>query len=154
MAEPSDLTACAVLISNHESGVIEDWRSQFEIDLANPRRLFLVATVDDSVVGYGHTTFHSRNAQEEATSSPSGYFLSGLMVSPGHRRKGIGRLLTIARIDKLRQVTDMIYYRAEPDNKPTIDLHFRLGFTNLGSVFRDGKEFALFSLQLHSTKHQ
>ena len=152
-AELSDLTASALLISNHESGALEDWQSRFERDLADPKRLFLVATVDDSVMGYGHTTLHSRTLDEEAT-YPSGYFLSGLMVSPDHRRKGIGKLLTIARIDRLRQVTDIIYYRAESDNKATIDLHSRLGFERVGTVFRDGKEFILFSLELHSANRQ
>ncbi|HEY5437344.1 MAG TPA: GNAT family N-acetyltransferase [Acidimicrobiales bacterium] len=154
VAEPSDSTACALLISDHESGAFEDWRSRFEIDLANPRRLFLVATVDDSVLGYGHTTFHSRDAHEESTSSPSGYFLSGLMVSPDYRRKGIGKFLTIARINKLRQVTDHIYYGAERGNLATIDLHAQLGFENVGSVLKEGEEFSLFRSQLHPGKHQ
>jgi ribosomal protein S18 acetylase RimI-like enzyme len=144
-AQPFDLTACALLISNHESGNLEDWRSRFEEDLANPQRLFLVASIDDSILGYGHTTFHSGASEEEAL-NPTGYFLSGLMVSPTHRRRGIGRLLTIARIEQLRQLTDVIYYRAEPDNQATIDLHSRLGFERVGIVLRDGKDFSLFRL--------
>ena len=112
-----------------------------------------MATVGDSVIGYGHTTLHSRTVDEEA-SHPSGYFLSGLMISPDHRRKGIGTLLTIARIDMLRQVTDIIYYRAESDNKATIDMHSRLGFESVRIVLRDGKEFTLFSLELHSANRQ
>jgi ribosomal protein S18 acetylase RimI-like enzyme len=153
-AEPFDLTACALLISNHESGDLEDWQSRFEKDLANPQRLFLVASVNDSILGYGHTAFHSGTSEEGAAANPSGYFLSGLMVSPAYRRGGIGRLLTIARVDKLRQQTDIIYFRAEPDNKATIDLHARLGFERVGIVLRDGKEFALFSLALHPINRQ
>jgi ribosomal protein S18 acetylase RimI-like enzyme len=145
----TDITACALLISNHVSGNLEDWQSRFEQDLANPRRHFLVATVDDSVEGYGHTTFHTGLSEDETKLSPTGYFLSGLMVSPAHRRKGLGQLLTIARIDELRQVTDLIYYRAEHDNQATIELHSRLGFKSIGSVQSDGREFALFSLELH-----
>ena len=149
-AEPQDLVACAVLISNHESGTLDDWRSRFEGDLANPRRLFLVATLDDFVVGYGHTTLHSRTSEEDVTTSPSGYFLSGLMVAPDHRREGVGKLLTIARIEKLSEVTDTIYYRAEPDNKATIELHSRLGFKSIGTVRSGGKHFTLFNLELFS----
>jgi len=74
-AELSDLTASAQLISNHESGTLKDWQSRFEKDLADPRRLFLVATVDDYVIGYGHTTLHARTLDEEAF-YPGGYFLS------------------------------------------------------------------------------
>jgi len=76
------------------------------------------------------------------------------MVSPDHRRKGIGKLLTIARIDLLRQVTDIIYYRTESDNRVSIDLHSRLGFESVGTVLRDGKEFTLFRLELHCANRQ
>jgi ribosomal protein S18 acetylase RimI-like enzyme len=147
-ATPSDLDACALLISNHVSGESEEWRSRFEQDLANPRRLFLVATIDDSVVAYGHTTFHTRTSDNEANAGPGGYFLSGLLVSPAHRRQGLGTLLTSARIDELRQVTDVIYYRAESDNQATIDMHSQLGFKEVGAVKRDGRDFMLFCLEL------
>lgn len=147
-ATPSDVNACAILISNYESGVLEDWRSRFEQDLANPRRLFLVATIDDVVVAFGHTTFHTRTLENETNAGPSGFFLSGLLVSPGHRRRGLGTLLTIARIDELRQVTDTIYYRTEPDNQATIDMHAQLGFREVGTVQRDERDFTLFCLEL------
>jgi ribosomal protein S18 acetylase RimI-like enzyme len=150
-ATPSDVDACALLISSHESGPFEDWRSRFEQDLANPRRHFLVATIDDVVVAYGHTTFHAHTARSEARAIPSGYFLSGLLVSPSHRREGLGTLLTVARIDELRQVTDTIYYRAEPGNHATIDMHSRLGFEKVGTVNRDGRDFTLFCLELLPT---
>lgn len=144
----NDITACAHLISDHVSGNLEAWQSQFEQDIANPQRLFLVATVNHSVVGYGHATIHSATLEDEAKSSPTGYFLSGLMVAPAYRRQGIGTLLTVARIDDLRQVTNTIYYRAEPDNLPTIDLHSRLGFKKIAAAERDGKEYSLFRLEL------
>jgi ribosomal protein S18 acetylase RimI-like enzyme len=147
-AQSNDMTACALLISSHVSGNLEEWQSQFEQDLANPQRLFLVATADHSVVGYGHATFHSATLEDEAESSPTGYFLSGLLVAPAYRRQGIGELLTVARIDDLRQVTNTIYYRAEPDNLSTIDLHSRLGFKKMGAVERDGKEYFIFRLEL------
>ncbi|HUV57410.1 MAG TPA: GNAT family N-acetyltransferase [Acidimicrobiales bacterium] len=147
----SDLDACALLICNHASGELEHWRSRFELDLANPRRLFLVATIDDLVVAYGHTTFHTRTSEDELDAGPGGYFLSGLLVSPGHRRQGLGTLLTSARIDELRQVTDVIYYRAEPDNQATIDMHSQLGFKEVGGVQRDGRDFTLFCLELSVT---
>jgi hypothetical protein len=110
-----------------------------------------VATIDDLVVAYGHTTFYARTSEDEAGASPSGYFLSGLLVSPGHRREGLRTLLTIVRIDELRQVTDIIYYRAEPDNQATIDMHSQLGFREVGTVQRYGRDFTLFCLELSAT---
>jgi len=111
----------------------------------------MVATISDSVVAYGHTTFHSRTSDNGVNAGPSGYFLSGLLVSPGFRRQGLGTLLTSARIDELRQVTDVIYYRTEPDNQATIDVHSKLGFKEVGAVHRDGRDFMLFCLELSAT---
>lgn len=150
MAVSSDLEACAQLISNHKGGVLTDWISRFWADLANPGRHFLVATIDGSVVGYGHTVLHVRSPGARVDSGPPGYFLSGLLTAPGQRRKGIGTLLTIARIDELRRVTDTIYFRTEPGNRASIDLHSRLGFTQVGTVQREGREFSLFKLELDS----
>ena len=144
----ADLPASARLISGHESGDIEDWQSRFEQDLANPQRLFLVATIDNVLVGYGHTTFHTRPSDGEVNESPTGYFLSGVMVSPDHRRQGVGTLLTTARIDELRRVADMVYYLAESDNQATIHMHARLGFEKIGSVERNGRGLVVFSLEL------
>lgn len=109
-----------------------------------------MATIDDSVVAYGHTTFHTRTSDNEVNAGPGGYFLSGLLVSPG-QRQGLGTLLTSARIDELRQVTDVIYYRSEPDNLATIDMHSRLGFREIGIAQRDGRDFTLYCLELSAT---
>ncbi len=53
-ALPSDLDACALLISDFEHQSFDEWRTRFAQDLVNPARQFLVATVDDVVVAYGH----------------------------------------------------------------------------------------------------
>ena len=153
-AKSNDITACASLISSHVSGDLEEWQSKFEQDLANPQRLFLDATVNDLVVGYGHTTFHTDALEDGAKSSPTGYFLSGLLISPAHRRQGLGERLTVARIDEMRQVTNVIYYLAEPDNLATIELHSRLGFQRIGSVERDEQGYSLFRLELQPINRQ
>ncbi|MHB1087298.1 MAG: GNAT family N-acetyltransferase [Acidimicrobiales bacterium] len=146
-ATTSDIPACAVLIAAYESGEVKYWQERFEIDLANPRRTFLVASFNDEIVGYGHTVLHDRVVTDEA-SGPRGYFLSGVLVAPELRRSGIGTQLTGARIDHLRTKTDLIYYYADPENEETISMHARLGFEEFSSISRFGKEFTLFRLDL------
>ncbi|MHB1210561.1 MAG: GNAT family N-acetyltransferase [Acidimicrobiales bacterium] len=143
----SDIPACATLIATHESGEVKYWQERFEIDLANPRRKFLVATFNDEIVGYGHAVHHDRVPTNEE-SAPSGFFLSGLLVSPEFRRCGIGSKLTGARIDLLKSETDLIYYFADPENEETISMHARLGFEEFRSMTRFGKLFTLFRLDL------
>lgn len=146
-AETSDIPACAAMIAAHESSDVKYWQDRFEIDLANPRRKFLVATFNEEVVGYGHTVHHDRATTNEE-SAPSGYFLSGLLVSPEFRRSGIGSSLTGARIDLLRPDAERIYYYADPENVETISMHARLGFEEYRSMTRFGKQFTLFRLDL------
>ena len=143
----ADIPVCAAMIATQESGEVKYWQERFETDLTNPRRTFLVASFNDEVVGYGHTVLHDRVIVDEA-SGPSGYFLSGLLVAPDHRRGGIGSQLTGARIDLLRPQTNLIYYYADPENEETISMHARLGFEKFRSMTRFGKQFALFRLDL------
>lgn len=143
----SDIPACAALIAAHESGEAKHWQERFEVDLDNPRRKFLVASFNDEIVGYGHIVLHERVILDEAE-GPSGYFLSGLLVAPEHRRGGIGSQLTGARIDLLRPETDLIYYYADPENEATISMHARLGFEEFRTMTRFGKQFTLFRLDL------
>jgi ribosomal protein S18 acetylase RimI-like enzyme len=146
-AVTSDIPACAAMIATHESGEVKYWQERFETDLANPRRRFLVATFNEEIVGYGHTVHHDRVVTDEE-SGPSGFFLSGLLVSPEFRRSGIGSKLTGARIDLLRPDADLIYYYADPENEETISMHARLGFEEFRSMTRFGKQFTLFRLDL------
>lgn len=142
-----DIPACAALIARQESAEVKYWQDRFEIDFANPRRTFLVASFNNEVVGYGHTVQHDRVVPDEEA-GPSGYFLSGLLVAPDHRRGRIGSQLTGARIDLLRPETNLIYYYADPENDATISMHARLGFEKFRSMTRFGKQFTLFRLDL------
>ena len=146
-AVTADIPACAALIAKQEAGEERYWQERFENDLLNPKRTFLVAVFNDEIVGYGHTVQHSSTLLDEE-SGPSGFFLSGLLVAPEHRRSGIGSELTGARIDLLRSQTDLIYYYADPENVETISMHARLGFEEYRSMTRFGKDFKLFRLDL------
>lgn len=81
------------------------WFERFPNDLANPLRRFLVTAIHNEVVGYGHTVRHSAQTDDPGDSNPVDYFLAGLLISPFHRRQGIGTRLTIARLDRLSTVT-------------------------------------------------
>ncbi|MBW4077016.1 MAG: GNAT family N-acetyltransferase [Acidobacteria bacterium] len=143
----SDIPECAAMIAAHEAGDVKYWQERFEADLGNPRRSFLVASFNDQVIGYGHTVRHDQVILDEEA-GPDGYFLSGLLVTPDLRRGGVGSKLTGARIDRLRERTDMIYYYADPENEATISMHARLGFKEFRSMTRFGKPFTLFRLDL------
>ena len=145
-ADTEDLAACAQLNAERHSDLVELWYERFENDLHNPLRRFLVATINDRVIGYGHTVEHVREGGD-VDASPSGYFLAGLLVSPHYRRTGVGTRLTTARLNILRNQTDVVYYLADPLNRATIEMHSRLGFTTVGPVMRQGKQFILYECE-------
>ena len=143
-----DLRSCAQLIADEELDDSEQWQKRFETDLNDANRRFFVALDDQKIVGYGHTVLHLRPEDADPDASPSGYFLSGLLVAPDHRRSRIGTLLTIARLEALREQTTVVFYLAVPENIATINLHTRLGFVGVRPVRRDGVTHQLFRLDI------
>jgi ribosomal protein S18 acetylase RimI-like enzyme len=141
-----DVESCAQLIADQESEEVATWRQRFEENLQDANRQFLVAQHDELVIGYGHTVHYFRPEDASPAASPSGYFLSGLLVAPNFRRGGVGINLTIARLEVLRGLTDEVFYVADPANIATIELHRRLGFVELRSFERDHKRVLLFRL--------
>jgi ribosomal protein S18 acetylase RimI-like enzyme len=147
-AVDSDLDQCARLRANDVSGDLEMWRERFTSDLHNAKRRFIVAEIGASVVGYGHTVRHERSPDAETDSSPSGFFLAGLLVAPEFRRDGIGSRLTSARLEALRAETKTVFYLADPENQATISLHRRFGFEEVRRVVRDDSSYLLFQLDM------
>jgi len=145
-AMDSDVDQCARLIADHQAGDFATWRTRFIGDLHNENRKFLIAVSNESVLGYGHSVLHERAIDADSVSSPAGYFLSGLLVAPNHRREGIGTLLTRARLEALPSQTQAVYYLADPSNEATIGLHRRLGFVEVRPVVREGVRFLLYRL--------
>lgn len=141
-----DVRSCAQLIADEELDDAEKWQNRFETDLNDANRRFFVALVDQKIVGYGHSVLHLRPDDVDPDASPSGYFLAGLLVAPDHRGSRIGTLLTIARLEALRELTTVVFYLAKPGNIATINLHMRLGFVEVRPVKRDGVAHELFRL--------
>ncbi len=145
-ASRSDLDATATIIANDSGGTVEEWRTRLAEVLDDPSRGFLVAVVEGEIVGFGQMRLVRRDVGVE-DQPPSGWYLSGVTVAPGYRRRGIGVALTRARLDRLQG--EVVYYAAEPDNEPTIRLHERLGFQSCGQLAIPGgaQPLLLFRLE-------
>ena len=74
---------------------------------------------------------------------PAGYYLSGVIVDPGHRGHGIGGLLVRARIEFAWSAgAPTLYYFANSRNTTTIALHAKFGFHEIQQPFEyPGVEF-------------
>ena len=137
-AAVGDLEACAAIAAEREGEALEKWLGAF-------RRLheasesgescLLVAEVGSRVVGFGKAARFSPAADAPANSAPAGWYLSGVVVSPVWRRRGIAAQLTRARLSWIATRSDKAYYFANVRNQVSIDLHRGLGFVELTRDF-------------------
>lgn len=150
-ARTTDLPATAALVADVAGGSAADWRVTFADALADPHRLFLVAEVDGEVVGLGQ----ARHVPEGPDGAPGGWYLSGLTVAAGYRRRGLGRRLVLERLARLMaRGAEAVHYAAEPDNAATIALHRALGFAPAGTVRLPGHDAPLLLESLALPPHE
>jgi ribosomal protein S18 acetylase RimI-like enzyme len=134
-AQLSDLEASARLIVSRTGGSVEARTHRLMADLRDPERYAAVACADDEVIGYGGVIHHQVSPEDPPDTAPTGYYLVGLIVARDRRRRGIGELLTVERMRWTADRADSVYYFANLANGATLDLHNRLGFTELTRDF-------------------
>jgi ribosomal protein S18 acetylase RimI-like enzyme len=138
-ALPADLPALAAIAAEREGEPEADWRARFEQILhatAAGDSVLLVAAVGGTVAGYGKAAHFAPPAGSPPNAAPAGYYLTGVIVDPAHRRRGLGSALTRARLDWIRaRGAKRAYYFANERNRVTIDLHRGLGFVELTRDF-------------------
>jgi GNAT superfamily N-acetyltransferase len=95
-----------------------------------------VATLDGRVIGYGKAAFFSPPPGSPANVAPAGWYLTGVVIRPELRRRGVGLALTAARLKWIRERSPRAYYFANERNRASIDLHGALGFVELTRDFQ------------------
>ena len=88
-------------------------------------QLLLVATVGDTVAAFAQAV---RFDEHPTVPGPAGYYLCGVTVQPEFRRMGLGRRLTVVRLDWIRERADEAWCFANADNRASIHLHRAFGF--------------------------
>lgn len=92
---------------------------------------FKIAQLNKIIVGFGKTEYIIPPDDSPQNCIPEGWYLSGVIVSPGYRRRGIGLELTKARIEWLSGKTNRVYHFANSENLVSIELHANLGFKEI-----------------------
>jgi len=128
-----DLPACAVLLASRDGGTASSWLSRLRIWLEAGQLLF-VAVHQGKVVGYARLAWQTPEAIG-GRNVPGGYYLSGIIVAPEFRRRGIGRALTKARCAWARDRGRRTYFVVNATNHASMDLHREIGFRELTRDF-------------------
>jgi len=106
-----------------------DRGEQFASDITDDLRQMFVAKANGQVVAYGGVA--ELAADEAAPGTPAGWYLSGVLVEPVWRRKGIATALTRARLRWVFARTNEVFYVTGADNIASLHLHAALGFQEM-----------------------
>ncbi|MGZ6697965.1 MAG: N-acetyltransferase family protein [Solirubrobacteraceae bacterium] len=134
-AHDEDVGACAALAAAERADDPELARARLQADLGMPRRGLFVATVQGCFAGFGRTTHFIPPAGAPSNVAPEGYYVVGLLVDPGWRRRGVGLALTRARMAWAFQRAGEVWFFANARNCASLDLHARLGFVEVTRDF-------------------
>jgi aminoglycoside 6'-N-acetyltransferase I len=129
-------------------------RRELECGEAGRSLLLLVAEVDRNVIGFGKARYIDQGDEPGAGATPEGWYLTGVVVDPRFRRRGVGSKLTVERLRWIAERSRFTYYFANARNRVSIALHDRFGFTEVargaklaGESFVGGKGI-LFQVDL------
>jgi ribosomal protein S18 acetylase RimI-like enzyme len=103
-----------------------DRGEQFAADITGERRQMFVAKANGQVVAYGRVM--DLAADEAGPGTPAGCYLSGVLVEPAWRGRGIATALTQARLRWALARTGTVFYVTAADNAASLHLHAALGF--------------------------
>src|SRR5215469_11299761 len=103
-----------------------DRGEQFASDITGDSRQMFVAKANGQVIGYGRVA--KLAAGEAGPGTPAGYYLSGVLVDPAWRGRGIATALTRARLRWAFARTGTVFYVTGADNAASLHLHAALGF--------------------------
>lgn len=129
-----DAEATGRLAAEREGDAPERWTDIHARKLSNPDHCLVVAQAGDTMVGFGWVSY-LRPGASAGRNAPDGWYLSGMVVAPDMRRRGVGRMLTEARIACVLEHSNEVLYVVSATNRASRDLHESLGFTEVTSDF-------------------
>jgi GNAT superfamily N-acetyltransferase len=138
-AERGDIARLAPIAAEREGTSVEEAAAslaRFLDEATGGRALLLIAESAGAAVGFAKAAYFAPPPGSPANTAPEGWYLSGVVVSPAVRRRGVGAALTAARLEWLaaRDVS-RVYYFANARNRTSIDLHAAFGFVEVTRDF-------------------
>jgi ribosomal protein S18 acetylase RimI-like enzyme len=135
-----DIPAIARLTADRERQPIADCEASVSGELDRiernaTRKYICVGEIDGVIAGFGRATYLPGSEIPGARGMPDGWYLTGVIVDPSWRRRGVGHALTRHRMGWVAEQADAVYYYASARNRPTHDLHAAFGFAEVTRNF-------------------
>jgi len=121
-ADVQEVAGLAVSVSTLDA---QQWGERLRRDVAGPDRALLVARAEGVLAGFARTG-HVVPGPEDT--SPEGDYLTGLVVAPSFRRRGVGEALVLAACTHVAGRSDVLWSTYDEDNLASAHLHASLGF--------------------------
>lgn len=134
VATEDDLVACGELVARREGSDADAVTERLRHVHDDRDQVVMVADLHGEVVGYARASRLTPVA-DGGSNAPDGWYLSGLVVAPEYRRRGIGRSLTEARCEWVWERADAVHYVVSGSNRASQDMHASLGFREVTRDF-------------------
>lgn len=133
-ATRDDLPATAAQSAQREGGDPAEWSAVHGRKFDDDRQVLLVAEHEGQIIGHAWLTWLTPVA-DGGRGAPDGWYLSGVVVVPRFRRRGVGRRLTQARVEWVLRRNESVHYVVSARNRASRTLHAELGFREVGHDF-------------------
>jgi ribosomal protein S18 acetylase RimI-like enzyme len=131
-----------------------EWNESFRRSFEDPAHLLVVADSEGRIGAYGRAGLFEPAPDAPDDTVPRGFYLTGVVVLPEQRGRGIATALTRARLDWIGKRAPEAWYFANARNTASIELHRRFGFEEVSRRFSfpgltfEGGEGILFRASL------
>jgi len=134
-AGPDDCPVIAALEHIRGDVTLDEGERRCARQVDDPAVLLLVAEVGGRTVGFARAARFDPPEDPPRDIAPAGWYLFGVVVEDRWRRHGIGRALTMARLDWIRERATEAWYFTNARNEVSLDLHADLGFEEITRSF-------------------
>lgn len=127
----ADLGSCAELAAARQGGPSDSWERLFTSLLTIEQAVMYVGVAAGSVVAYGRAQLLTDDVMSATPALPSGFYLLGVNVDPGSRRRGIASALCQKRVAWAHQFSEDCWFFTNVNNSASRALHTAVGFTEI-----------------------
>jgi len=131
----ADCGGIAQMTHERDGAAVDAERGRCNRDLGDPDRLLLVADVGGELAAFARAGRWEPPRDSPEGNAPAGWYLFGVVVRDGWRRRGIGIELTRQRLAWIGERAEAAYFFANARNATSIDLHAKLGFVEVTRDF-------------------